>query len=53
MAIPLKQTLDDLPPKRRAELDRRFKELVDQLESLKKLRYLSEKSSAGSQCERD
>ncbi|HSZ73316.1 MAG TPA: DNA-binding protein [Rhizomicrobium sp.] len=44
MAVPLKDILDALPPKRRAELDRRFKELVDEVESLKELRRLSAKS---------
>jgi DNA-binding XRE family transcriptional regulator len=46
MPIPLKTVLDALPPKRRAELDRRFKELVNEVESLKELRRLSAKSQA-------
>jgi predicted transcriptional regulator len=44
MPVPLKDVLDALPPKRRAELDRRFKELVDEVESLKELRRISAKS---------
>jgi DNA-binding XRE family transcriptional regulator len=46
MPVPLKDVLDALPPKRRAELDRRFKELVNEVESLKELRRLSAKSQA-------
>ena len=44
MSVPLKDVLDALPPKRRAEIDRRFKELVDEVESLRELRRLSAKS---------
>ena len=46
MPVPLKDVLDALPPKRRAEIDRRFKELVNEVESLKELRRLSAKSQA-------
>jgi DNA-binding XRE family transcriptional regulator len=46
MAVPLKDVLDALPPKRRAELDRRFKELVNEVESLQELRRISAKSQA-------
>lgn len=46
MPVPLKNVLDALPAKRRAELDRRFKELVNEVESLKELRRLSAKSQA-------
>jgi DNA-binding XRE family transcriptional regulator len=46
MPVPLKNVLDVLPPRRRAELDRRFKELVNEVESLKELRRLSAKSQA-------
>ena len=46
MPVPLKDVMDALPPKRRAELDRRFKELVDEVESLRELRRLSRKSQA-------
>jgi len=35
--VSLKDVLDALPPKRRAELDQRFKELVNEVESLKEL----------------
>jgi hypothetical protein len=31
MAVPLKDVLDALPPKRRAGIDRRFKELVNEV----------------------
>jgi len=44
MPVPLKDVLDALPPKRRAAHERRFKELVDEVESLKELRRLSAKS---------
>lgn len=44
MPIPLKDVLDTLPPKRRAEIDRRFNELVNEVESLKELRRISAKS---------
>jgi predicted transcriptional regulator len=46
MPVPLKDVLDALPPKRRAELDRRFKELVNEVESLRELRRISEMSQA-------
>jgi transcriptional regulator with XRE-family HTH domain len=46
MTVPLKDILDALPPKRRAQLDRRFKALIDEVESLKELRRLSTKSQA-------
>lgn len=46
MPVPLKDVLDALPPKRRAELDRRFKALVHEVESLKELRRISTKSQA-------
>ena len=36
MPVPLNDVLNVLPPKRRAMLDRRFKELVDEVSSLKK-----------------
>ncbi len=42
----LKQILDELPPKRRKEIDRRFKELVNEVESLRELRRLSARSQA-------
>jgi predicted transcriptional regulator len=44
MPVPLKDILKSLPPKRRAALDRRFKVLVNEVESLKELRRLSAKS---------
>jgi predicted transcriptional regulator len=37
----LKEVLDALPPKRRAEIDRRFKERLNEVDSLKELRRLS------------
>lgn len=46
MPVPLKDVLDALPAKRRAELDRRFKELVNEVESLKELQRISAKSRA-------
>ena len=46
MPVPLKEVLDALPPKRRAEIDRRFRELVNEVELLRELRKLSEKSQA-------
>ena len=46
MTVPLKDVLDALPPKRRAELDRRFKELINEVESLRELRRISAKSQA-------
>jgi transcriptional regulator with XRE-family HTH domain len=46
MVRTLKEVLDALPPARRAEIDRRFKELVNEVESLKELRRLSALSQA-------
>jgi predicted transcriptional regulator len=46
MARMLKDVLDALPPKRKAELDRRFEELVNEVESLRELRRISEISQA-------
>jgi predicted transcriptional regulator len=46
MVRTLKEVIDALPPKRRAEFDRRFKELVNEVESLKALRRLSALSQA-------
>lgn len=46
MPVPLKDILRALPPKRRAELDRRYKKLVEEVESLRELRKLSAKSQA-------
>lgn len=46
MARTLKQVLDELPPKRRKEHERRFKELVNEVESLRELRRLSAQSQA-------
>ena len=46
MPVPLKDVLAALPPKRRAELDRRFKALINEVESLKELRRISAKSQA-------
>ena len=46
MVRTLKQVMDALPPKRRAEIERRFEELVNEVESLKELRRLSERSQA-------
>ncbi len=46
MAVTLKKVLDSLPPERRAEIDRRYEELVNEVESLKELRRLSELSQA-------
>ena len=42
----LKEVLDALPPARRAAIDRRFKELVNEVESLRELRRLSALSQA-------
>lgn len=42
----LKEVLDALPPKRRADINRRFDELVNEVESLKELRRISEMSQA-------
>lgn len=46
MPVPLKDVLDALPPERRAEIDRRFEELVNEVESLRELRRISEMSQA-------
>ena len=46
MVRTLKEVIDGLPPKRHSEIDRRFKELVDEVESLRELRRLSEMSQA-------
>ncbi len=46
MPVPLKDVLDALPAKRRTALDKRFEELVNEVESLKALRRISAKSQA-------
>lgn len=46
MVVTLKKVLDSLPPERRAEIDRRYEELVNEVESLKELRRLSKLSQA-------
>lgn len=46
MVRTLKEVLAALPPKRRAEIDRRFEELVNEVESLRELRRVSEMSQA-------
>ena len=46
MVRTLKQVMDVLPADERAEIDRRFEELVNEVESLKELRRLSERSQA-------
>ncbi len=46
MVITLKKVLESLPPERRAEIDRRHEELVNEVESLKELRRLSKLSQA-------
>src|SRR3989337_2290834 len=46
MVRTLKQVMDVLPADERAEIDRRFEELVDEVESLKELRRLSERPRA-------
>jgi hypothetical protein len=46
MVVTLKEVLDSLPPERRAEIDRRYEELVNEVESLKELRRLSALSQA-------
>ena len=46
MTVKLKEDLDSLPPERRADIDRRYEELVNEVESLKELRRLSELSQA-------
>lgn len=44
MVVTLKEVLDSLPPDRRAEIDRRYEELLNEVESLKELRRLSQLS---------
>lgn len=46
MVRKLSEVLESLPASRRAEIDRRFKELVNEVESLKELRRLSTLSQA-------
>jgi len=46
MARTLQDILDTLPDDERADIDRRFGELVNEVESLKELRRLSEMSQA-------
>jgi DNA-directed RNA polymerase specialized sigma subunit len=46
MVRTLQEVLDALPDDERAEIDRRFVELVNEVESLKELRSLSEMSQA-------
>ncbi len=46
MVRTLQEVLDALPDDERAEIDRRFVELVNEVESLKELRGLSEMSQA-------
>lgn len=46
MVRTLQEVLDALPEDERAEIDRRFVELVNEVESLKELRRLSEMSQA-------
>ena len=46
MVVKLKEVMDALPPERRAEIDRRYEELVNEVESLKELRRLSKLSQA-------
>jgi len=46
MVVTLKEVLDALPPERRAEIDRRYEEIVNEVESLKELRRLSKLSQA-------
>lgn len=46
MSVTLKEILDSMTPKQRAQVDRRFKELVNEVESLKELRRLSAKSQS-------
>lgn len=41
MVRTLKEVLDALPPRRRKEIDRRFRELVNEVESLRELRRVS------------
>ena len=44
MVVTLKEVLDSLPPERRAKIDRRYEELLNEVESLKELRSLSKLS---------
>ena len=46
MVITLKEVLDSLPAERRTEIDRRYEELLNEVESLKELRRLSKRSQA-------
>ena len=46
MAVTLEEMLASLPPERRAEIDRRYEELLNEVESLKELRRLSKLSQA-------
>ncbi len=46
MMVTLKEVLDALPPSRREEIDRRYEELLNEVESLKELRRLSKLSQA-------
>jgi DNA-binding XRE family transcriptional regulator len=46
MVRTLQEVMDALPDDERAEIDRRFVELVNEVESLKELRSLSEMSQA-------
>ncbi len=46
MARTLQDILDGLPDDERADIDRRFGELINEVESLKELRRLSEMSQA-------
>ena len=46
MAQALKDILENLPPKQRAAVDKRYAELVNEVESLKELRKISEISQA-------
>ena len=46
MVITLKEVLDSLPSERRTEIDRRYEELLNEVESLKELRRLSKQSQA-------
>lgn len=46
MVRTLKEVLDALPADKREDIDRRFKELVNEVESLRELRRISEMSQA-------
>jgi len=46
MVRTLKEVLDALPPDEREDIDRRFQELVNEVESLRELRRISEMSQA-------